>query len=113
MKLTTTQSWLAATCLLASSATAIGPQGGPGRAPGKPAKMDNWKWANPFKTDSYENKSFTPSCTAEKEFEASEFLLDDLSEAPPLGIGPFRDGLKKVFSDREYPGSWDGIDPHG
>ncbi|KAK8023934.1 hypothetical protein PG993_012000 [Apiospora rasikravindrae] len=32
---------------------------------------------------------------------------------PPLGLGPYADRLKAFFQGREYPGSWDGLDPHG
>ncbi|KAK3375728.1 hypothetical protein B0T24DRAFT_206105 [Lasiosphaeria ovina] len=109
------EAWVATACL-ASASAAIGPSiplGGspPQRPDGKPAKMENWKWSDPFSASRM--RKLDAACEAEKTFEATEYLLDDLSEAPPLGLLPFRDALKKVFADREYPGSWDGIDPHG
>lgn len=98
---------------LASTATAIGPST-PEQHPrlaGKASKMANWRWTNPF--TSPRHKKFSPACEVTRKFEAREFLLDDLSESQPLGLLPYRDALKSVFSSREYPGSWDGIDPHG
>ncbi|KAK0707883.1 hypothetical protein B0H67DRAFT_588843 [Lasiosphaeris hirsuta] len=106
------EAWVAAACL-AAAASAMGPAspGKPARPAGKPEKMKNWKWADPF--TSSQIRQFDAACDAEQTFHAREFLLDDLSVAPPLGLSPFLDALKKVFSAREYPGSWDGIDPHG
>ena len=97
---------------LASSASAVGPATPKdSRLDGKPEKMAGWRWTNPFTAPSA--KKFTPSCTASRTFAAREFVLDDLAEDPPLGLLPYRDALKQVFSTRQYPGSWDGIDPHG
>ncbi|KAK3349783.1 hypothetical protein B0T25DRAFT_249297 [Lasiosphaeria hispida] len=106
------EAWVAAACL-ATAASAMGPAvpGKPPRPAGKPEKMKDWKWADPFTSSRI--RRFDAACEAEQTFHAREFLLDDLSEAPPLGLSPFLDALKKVFSAREYPGSWDGIDPHG
>jgi hypothetical protein len=73
--------------------------------------MENWKWSDPFSSSRY--RKFDAACEAEKTFKATEYLLDDLSEAPPLGLLPYNEALKKIFKGREYPGSWDGIDPHG
>ncbi|KAL2127607.1 hypothetical protein VTI74DRAFT_10432 [Chaetomium olivicolor] len=112
MKLSPT---LLAAGLLAATAHAIGPSSPaqPPRLKGKPTKMDAWRWPNPFTSAAYTSKKFVPSCTTAATFSAREFLLDDLSEEPPLGLLPYREALKQVFSTREYPGSWDGIDPHG
>ncbi|KAK1832020.1 hypothetical protein QBC39DRAFT_349986 [Podospora conica] len=74
--------------------------------------MENWKWTNPFAADDFSAR-FDASCTSKKTFPAREFLLDDLSVPPPVGLAPYMDALKKLFADRPYPGSWDGIDPHG
>ncbi|KAK4119238.1 hypothetical protein N657DRAFT_650338 [Parathielavia appendiculata] len=102
-----TAAWLAAT------ATAIGPASPdkPPRLQGKPEKMASWRWPNPFASPRY--AKYTPACEAERTFTAREHLLDDLSEPGPNGLLAYRDALRSVFSAREYPGSWDGIDPHG
>ncbi|KAK0615553.1 hypothetical protein B0T17DRAFT_474298, partial [Bombardia bombarda] len=107
---------LLAAAILATTTSAIGPAV-PGGVPaaerpaGKPTKLDSWKWTDPF--SSHRIKKFAPACSAEQTFHAAEYLLDDMAEAPPLGLLPYREALKKVFAHREYPGSWDGIDPHG
>ncbi|AEO64689.1 uncharacterized protein THITE_2110984 [Thermothielavioides terrestris NRRL 8126] len=104
---------LLSTALLATGAAAIGPAS-PSlgrRLKGKPEKLANWRWPNPF--TSAKHSQFAPACTAERAFPAQEFILDDLSDHPPRGLLPYREALKEVFSSREYPGSWDGIDPHG
>ncbi|KAK3381823.1 hypothetical protein B0H63DRAFT_214299 [Podospora didyma] len=105
---------IAAAAWVSSAAAITGPAipgGGATRPEGKPAKMENWKWSDPFSGSRI--RKLEAACEAERTFKASEYLLDDLSESPPLGLKPFFDALKKVFANREYPGSWDGIDPHG
>ncbi|KAL2262008.1 hypothetical protein VTK26DRAFT_2777 [Humicola hyalothermophila] len=117
--------------LLATSTTvsAIGPASphSPPRLKGAPAPVPGWKWKpNPFDSPllarhgddgsddgGAADAKFTPTCSATAVFKARQYTLDDLSEAPPRGLLPYRDALKSVFSAREYPGSWDGIDPHG
>lgn len=109
-----TTSLLLSTLLATTSVSAIGPAGPntPPRLKGQPAPIPNWKWGpNPF--ESKDLSKFTPSCTTSRTFQAKEYTLDDLAEEPPRGLLPYRDALKEVFSAREYPGSWDGIDPHG
>lgn len=81
------------------------------RPEGKPAKMEDFQWADPFSSSKI--RKFTAACDAEKTFHAREYLLDDLSEKPPMGLLPWHEALKKIFAGRAYPGSWDGWDPHG
>lgn len=96
------------------------------RLPGKPSLMTNWSWPNPFPSDpnnpritiSSESEASSPTrflatCSSERTFKATEYLLDDLQELPPQGLIPWVEALRKVFTNRQYPGSWDGIDPHG
>lgn len=85
----------------------------PPRPEGKPTKLspEDFPWSNPFKSSEIE--SFTPSCEAKQTFKASEFLLDDLSLPPPKGLEPYSSVLKNTLKDKPYPGSWNGIDPHG
>jgi len=102
-----------AACYIATAAAGMGPAapGQQARPEAKPAMMDNFKWADPF--GSSKIRKFSPSCDAEQTFRAREYLLDDLSADPPLGLSPWADALKKIFKGRPYPGSWDGWDPHG
>lgn len=110
MKLNTVA--LAASCILTVSAkTGPAQPGVHSRLNGTPTKMEDFKWSDPF--NSRRMKKFAPACDAEQTFKAREYLLDDLTAKPPKGISPWADALKKIFSGREYPGSWDGIDPHG
>ncbi|KAK3291568.1 uncharacterized protein B0H64DRAFT_366921 [Chaetomium fimeti] len=104
---------LLAAAWLAATTTAIGPAtpDQPPRLRGKPERMANWPWPNPFK--SAELAKFTPACDVLRTFRAQEFMLDDLAAKAPKGLLEYRDALKDVFAAREYPGSWDGIDPHG
>lgn len=99
--------------LLTGAVTAVGPASpnSPPRLRGKREKMADWKWPNPF--ESPRHKKFDAACEVERLFEAKEYMLDDLSEKGPGGLLAYRDALKQVFAMREYPGSWDGIDPHG
>ena len=96
---------------LLSTATCF--EKGPQRLVGKASKMskEEFPWSDPFKSNEIE--SFAPACEAKKTFKASEFLLDDLSLPPPKGLKPYSSVLKKALKGRAYPGSWDGIDPHG
>ena len=98
---------------LASTATAIGPATPeqPPRLHGRAEKLSAWRWPNPFASPKH--KKFTPSCSVDRTFQAREYLLDDLADKGPGGLLAYRDALKSVFSAREYPGSWDGVDPHG
>ncbi|KAL2162507.1 hypothetical protein VTH06DRAFT_7421 [Thermothelomyces fergusii] len=101
-----------ATSVLASTAAAIGPAGPIPRLHGVAEKMKNWKWPDPFSSPKYEE--FTVACEATGRFRVSEHPLDDLSvDHAHGGLLAYRDALKAVFASREYPGSWDGIDPHG
>ncbi|EGZ68756.1 hypothetical protein NEUTE2DRAFT_159389 [Neurospora tetrasperma FGSC 2509] len=112
---------------LATVASAVGPAvpENAERLPGKPDLMPNWPWHNPFAdanntriTISSESEAsaptrFVPTCSAQRTFRATEYLLDDLQELPPLGLIPWVEALRKTFTNRPYPGSWDGVDPHG
>ncbi|KAK7972700.1 hypothetical protein PG996_006920 [Apiospora saccharicola] len=88
--------------------------------PGATTATKDFRWKNPF-TSSGDGSAaaassgilLKPSCSATRSFKAHQYLLDDLKEAPPLGLGPYADRLKTFFQGREYPGSWDGLDPHG
>jgi hypothetical protein len=107
LELLLTAAWLAATT------SAIGPATPeqPPRLKGKAERMTNWAWPNPFASP--EHKKFTAACDTLRSFQAREFMLDDLAVKAPTGLLEYRDALKEVFATREYPGSWEGIDPHG
>ena len=117
----------AAYAYLATLASAVGPAipENAERLPGKPDLMPNWRWLNPFSnpnntritissaSEASAPTRFLPVCSSERTFQATEYLLDDLQELPPHGLIPWVEALRKVFTNRPYPGSWDGVDPHG
>lgn len=69
-----------------------------------------FKWPSPFKLEAL--KEYDTSCEKSVTLLASEYLLHDLYESPPIGLWPWADALKVFFGGQEYPGSWDGVDPH-
>jgi hypothetical protein len=85
-----------------------GPQR-PDTVPTEQLSPSQFPWTDPFA----DMTDFTPTCTASKTFKAWEFKLDDMQESFPLGPAPYFSVLKDVLGKREYPGSWDGKDPHG
>lgn len=103
---------LAASYIMSAAASA-GPAvpGIQQRPTGTPSRLEGFQWVDPF--SHRKMKKFVPDCDVEKTFRAREYLLDDLQEKPPKGLSPWADALKKIFKGRPYPGSWDGIDPHG
>jgi hypothetical protein len=107
----TTAALVASYIALGSAMTGPSVPGSQTRLEGKPAKMEDFKWSDPFSSSKI--RKFSPSCEAEKTFKAREYLLDDLQEDAPLGLSPWADALRKIFKGRPYPGSWDGWDPHG
>ncbi|KAM0341521.1 hypothetical protein ACHAPU_009969 [Fusarium lateritium] len=72
--------------------------------------VQGFDWKNPFTPDAA--AAFQSTCEAKARFEAHEYTLHDLMEPPPKGLKPWAKGLKAVFSNREYPGGWLGLDPH-
>lgn len=100
-------SWLA----LASASVGPAVPGTHKRPAGKPAKMDDFRWSDPF--SSSKMRRFSAACSAEQTFRAREYLLDDLQQDAPEGLAAWADGLRNIFAGRAYPGSWDGWDPHG
>ncbi|KAH7149715.1 hypothetical protein B0J13DRAFT_313292 [Dactylonectria estremocensis] len=80
------------------------------KKPPQPDKVEGFVWKNPFTSTAI--SPFAPACESEITFKAFEYTLHDLMEAPPNGLKPWGEGLKKVFSGREYPGGWFGMDYH-
>lgn len=107
MKLTTTLPLVAA--LMASSIEAKGAGYEPPNV--KPHVVDGFVWKDPFAQEAM--SAFEPACEVTKKFDHREFTLHNLMEKPPMGLKPWAEGLKTLFSAREYPGSWAGYDRHG
>jgi hypothetical protein len=106
MKFTTLS--VAAAVLLAGSTEAVF------QKPPKPVKpnlVDGFLWRDPFKSAAIE--AFDSSCEATRKFDTFEYTLHDLMAEEPKGLKAWSKGLKKIFSEREYPGGWSGYDRHG
>lgn len=73
--------------------------------------VEGFAWPNPF--ESVALKDYSATCEASASLPATEFQLHDLYEEAPLGLLPWADALKEFFSGHEYPGGWEGQDPHG
>lgn len=98
-----------AVALMASSVEAIDSKPPPNNV--TPHLVDGWAWKDPF--PEAKESSFEPSCEAVQHFFGLEYTLHELMEEPPNGLKPWAPGLKKLFSERQYPGGWSGYDRHG
>ncbi|CAI6086517.1 hypothetical protein V2G26_003571 [Clonostachys chloroleuca] len=94
--------------LMATSAEAIN-KDAPPRV--DPTLTEGWLWKNLLKSS--EIAAFDGSCEAVKQFKMYEYSLHELMEPAPRGLKQWAGGLKKLFSQREYPGGWSGYDRHG
>lgn len=81
-----------------------------GQRPPPAEYLENFNWQNPFSSDAI--SPFQAACEATSKFEAREYTLLTLLEPQPEGLKPWVKGLKEVFTGREYPGSWSGLDRH-
>lgn len=99
---------LIASALLTSWASALGPEPPPKV---DPTPTEDFTWADPFTPGNLDQ--FDATCAAESKFSAFEHQLHDLFESEPVGLWPYAEALKSLFSGREYPGGWDGMDNHG
>ncbi|KAJ4133930.1 hypothetical protein NW768_005522 [Fusarium equiseti] len=72
--------------------------------------VKGFEWANPFAPGAM--AAVKSRCDDKKQFEVFEYTLAELMEPPPKGLKPWATGLKAVFSNREYPGAWLGLDHH-
>ncbi|KFA60737.1 hypothetical protein S40285_04716 [Stachybotrys chlorohalonatus IBT 40285] len=97
-----------AALLLAGSANALFGK----KPPPKPKTevVSGFKWNNPFEADTISD--YEADCGATSTFNAYEYTLHDLMAKFPEGLGAWAPGLKSLFSQREYPGSWGGWDRH-
>jgi hypothetical protein len=69
-----------------------------------------FKWPSPFKLEAL--KEYEATCESSVTLQASEYQLHDLYESAPAGLWNWADALKVFFGGQEYPGSWEGLDPH-
>lgn len=105
---------LLSSLLLATATAQLGPPPQQGdNIPPKvaPTRFENFTYSDPFTAPT------TSSCSHSRAFPALEYQLHDLSSDASSGqpglLRAYRAGLKSLFSDRPYPGGWDGMDAHG
>ncbi|RBQ86522.1 hypothetical protein VDGD_06718 [Verticillium dahliae] len=77
----------------------------------KATLVEDFKWRDPFTEAT--SSLFTPACEVTKTFPAQQYTLHQLYDKQPLGMWSWAEGLKEVFSEREYPGGFSGLDRHG
>ncbi|KAH6899638.1 hypothetical protein B0T10DRAFT_1099 [Thelonectria olida] len=75
-----------------------------------PDFVENFDWKDPFQLKAL--ASFDASCESSASFAALEYTLHNLMDPHPDGLKPWATGLKEVFSGKEYPGGWAGLDRH-
>ncbi|KAL0932226.1 phenylacetaldoxime dehydratase [Colletotrichum truncatum] len=73
---------------------------------------DNFAWSDPFGAyatpPGFENK-----CEATANFHATQHVIREAHQPPPVGLAPWIDAIKYFFGGRPFPGSWDGVDSRG
>ncbi|KAK1998394.1 hypothetical protein LX36DRAFT_529425, partial [Colletotrichum falcatum] len=93
---------------LATAAAAAAAAAAPPKA--KTTMADNFPWRDPFTAAAA--AAYEAACEATATFPAAQYTLHDLSDGPPTGLSQYAGGLRALFSGREYPGGWAGLDRH-
>ncbi|KAK3313285.1 hypothetical protein B0H66DRAFT_565758, partial [Apodospora peruviana] len=71
--------------------------------------VDSFKWSRPFPDDGTDPGGFHVNCKDEKEFHAKMYKLSDL----PHDLAPWHDAIEDFLGQRDYVGTWDGVDHKG
>jgi len=74
--------------------------------------VESFQWQDPFGAHTTP-LGFEATCESKKTYRASQHLIADLEEQPPMGLAPWSDGIFYFFGGRPYPGTWDGVDNKG
>jgi hypothetical protein len=75
--------------------------------------VPTFQWSRPFPDDGSDPGGFHVNCRHAVTFHAKQYKLKDLSENPPSGLAPWKEGIENFLRQREYVGSWDGVDHKG
>ncbi len=75
--------------------------------------VPTFKWSRPFPDDGSDPGGFHVNCRHSASFHAKMYKLSDLSSDPPSGLAPWRDAIEGFLRNRDYVGSWDGVDHKG
>lgn len=77
----------------------------------KATVVEDFVWRDPFTEETA--SLYTPTCEVEATFPAEQYTLHQLWDKAPRGLWSWGQGLKEFWHDKEYPGSWSGLDRHG
>ncbi|KAL1836254.1 hypothetical protein VTJ49DRAFT_5385 [Mycothermus thermophilus] len=72
--------------------------------------VPTFRWSRPFPDDGSEPMGFHIKCRNTASFKAKMYKLKDLAEEPPTGLAPWKEGIERFMAQRDYAGSWDGVD---
>ncbi|KAK4154429.1 hypothetical protein C8A00DRAFT_42788 [Chaetomidium leptoderma] len=75
--------------------------------------VPTFQWSRPFPDDGSDPGGFHINCRHSAAFQAKLYKLKDLPDAPPAGLAPWHSAIEHFLRQREYVGSWDGVDHKG
>jgi hypothetical protein len=75
--------------------------------------VPSFRWSRPFPDDGEDPMGFHIKCRHTASFKAKMYKLKDLAEEPPTGLAPWKEGIEMFLAQRDYAGSWDGVDHKG
>ncbi len=74
--------------------------------------VPSFQWARPFPDDGTDPYNVHVHCRHSASFKAKMYQLKDLTVAPPAGLAPWGVAIEAFLRNRDYMGTWDGVD-HG
>jgi hypothetical protein len=74
--------------------------------------VPSFQWSRPFPDDGTDPYNVHVHCRNSASFRAKLYKLRDLTAPPPAGLAPWAVAIEAFLRNRDYMGSWDGVD-HG
>ncbi|KAL2272063.1 hypothetical protein VTJ83DRAFT_1434 [Remersonia thermophila] len=75
--------------------------------------VPTFRWSRPFPDDGSDPMGYHIKCRNTASYKAKMYKLKDLAEEPPTGLAPWKEGIERFMAQRDYAGSWDGVDHKG